>query len=47
LGGRLVAELALREPGLVDPLVLLEPVLQLPPEDGLAERERVASGRVV
>ena len=40
LGGRLVAELALREPGLVDRLVLLEPVLQLPPEDGLAAAER-------
>jgi lipase len=42
LGGRLVAEPALRDPGLVDRLVLLEPVLQLPPEDGLeaAERER-------
>jgi pimeloyl-ACP methyl ester carboxylesterase len=42
LGGRLVAELALSNPELVDRLVLLEPVLYLPPEDGLegAERER-------
>jgi pimeloyl-ACP methyl ester carboxylesterase len=42
LGGRLVAELALRDPRLVDRLVLLEPMLQLLPEDGLeaAERER-------
>jgi lipase len=41
-GGRLVAELALHDPRLVDRLVLLEPVLQLPPQDGLeaAERER-------
>jgi lipase len=41
-GGRLAAELALSDPGLVDRLVLLEPVLHLPPEDGLgaAERER-------
>jgi lipase len=42
LGGRLVAELALHDHRLVDRLVLLEPVLHLPPEDGLeaAERER-------
>jgi lipase len=42
LGGRLVAELALHDPRLVDRLVLLEPVLQLSPEEGLeaAERER-------
>jgi lipase len=42
LGGRLVAELALSKPELVDRLVLLEPMLHLPPEDGLeaAERER-------
>jgi pimeloyl-ACP methyl ester carboxylesterase len=42
LGGRLVAELALSKPELVDRLVLLEPMLQLPPQDGLeaAERER-------
>jgi lipase len=42
LGGRLVAELALHDPRLVERLVLLEPVLHLPPEDGLeaAEQER-------
>jgi lipase len=42
LGGRLVAELALHDPRLVERLVLLEPMLHLPPEDGLeaAERER-------
>ena len=42
LGGRLVAELALHDHRLVDRLVVLEPVLHLPPEDGLeaAERER-------
>ena len=42
MGRRLVAELALHDPGLVDRLVLLEPMLHLPPEDGLeaAERER-------
>jgi lipase len=41
-GGRLVAELALHNPRLVDRLVLLEPVLHLPAEEGLeaAERER-------
>jgi lipase len=40
LGGRLVAELALRDPGLVERLVLLEPMLHLPPEDGLEAAER-------
>jgi lipase len=42
LGGRLVAELALHDPRLVDRLVLLEPMLRLPPQDALeaADRER-------
>lgn len=41
-GGRLVAELALVHPGLVDRVVLLDPALQLPPADALeaAEDER-------
>jgi pimeloyl-ACP methyl ester carboxylesterase len=40
-GGRLVAELALAEPRLVSRLVLLEPVLQLPPQEGLEAAERM------
>lgn len=40
-GGRLVAELALAEPRLVSRLVLLEPVLHLPPQDGLEAAERM------
>jgi lipase len=41
-GGRLVAELARRHPDRVERLVLLDPALELPPEDalGAAEDER-------
>jgi lipase len=38
-GGRLVADLAIRDPWLVDRLILLDPALQLPPDFALAAAE--------
>lgn len=38
-GGRLVADLAIRDPWLVDSLILLDPALQLPPEFALSAAE--------